>query len=61
MVMFMDDVRYNPTPYKLKDPLHFLQLPCFYIWTQYQASLSYANKDGRSYPAGIFLGHTLNL
>jgi hypothetical protein len=41
--------------------LHFLQLPCFYIWTPYQASLRYAYKVGRSYPAGIFLGHTLNL
>jgi hypothetical protein len=38
--------------------LHFLQLPCFYIWTPYQAFLSYAYKDGRSYPAGIFLGHS---
>jgi hypothetical protein len=38
---------------KLKDPLHFLQLPCFYIWTPYQAFLSYAYKVGRSYPAGI--------
>ena len=36
-------------------------LPRFYIWTSYQASLSYAYKVGRSYPAGIFLGHTLNL
>jgi hypothetical protein len=44
----------NPTPYKLKDPLHFLQLPCFYIWTPYQASLRYVYKVGHSYPAEIF-------
>jgi hypothetical protein len=56
---FFHEYRNNPTPYKLKDPLHFLQLPCFYIWTPYQASLRYAYKVGRSYPAGIFLGHTL--
>jgi hypothetical protein len=46
---------------KLKDPLNFLQLLCFYIWTPYQASLRYAYKVGRSYPAGMCLGHTLNL
>jgi hypothetical protein len=55
------------TPYKLKDPLHFLQLPCFYIWTPYQASLRYVKKKryaykvGRSYPPGIFLRHSLIL
>jgi hypothetical protein len=57
----LHEYRNNPTPYKLNDPLHFLQLPCFYFWTPYQAFLSYAYKVGRSYPAGIFLGHTLNL
>jgi hypothetical protein len=51
----LHEYRNNPTPYKLKDPLHFLQLPCFYIWTPYQASLRYAYKVGRSYPAGIFV------
>jgi hypothetical protein len=34
----LHEYRNNPTPYKLKDLLHFLQLPCFYIWTPYQAS-----------------------
>jgi hypothetical protein len=53
------DYRNNPTLYKLKDSLHFLQLPCFYIWTPYQASLRYAYKVGRSYPAGsIFRSHS---
>jgi hypothetical protein len=50
----LHEYKNNPTPYKLKDPLHFLQLSCFYIWTPYQASLSYAYKVGRSYPVGIF-------
>jgi hypothetical protein len=57
----LHEYRNNPTPYKLKDLLHFLQLPCFYIWTPYQAFLSYAYKVGRSYPAGIFLGHTISV
>ena len=50
----LHEYRNNPTHYKLKDPLHFLQLPCFYIWSPYQASLRYAYKVGRSYHPGIF-------
>ena len=55
------EYRNNPAPYELKDPMHFLQLPCFLYLDPVPSFLSYAYKVGRSYPAGIVLGHTLNL
>jgi hypothetical protein len=41
----LHEYRNNPTPYKLKDLLHFLQLPCFYSWTLYSFLWSKRSTD----------------
>ena len=56
--MELHEYRNNPTPYKLKDPLRFLQLPCFYIWPRTKLPWDTLIKLDVVILLEFFLGHT---